>query len=245
MLTKEIKNVSIKLNDKRREIEMIIKDLSKDVVIGAHRKLMNAVNKNGGKNMLNVFINKRMVTVNQFRAMRSAIKGEDDSKILYYFGGVPVYLSDQFLQMNMAVIAAYGKDLFERDIIVVDSHFMRLEEDVQLFILAHELGHSKDEEINTKGGILGFIKTQIMRQLNSIIGEVSREESFADIYASHAIGPDKALKALNKMQDIMGRYKYRGRCKEIDLRIETIEWLIEDDAYSDENIIFKSLKGGE
>ena len=83
----------------------------------------------------------------------------------------------------------------------------------------HEVGHSKDPDIE----VIGFAAQQWNRTLQSWKGEIVREEVFADDYAVAQIGVERSVHALNELLVFASSYSVTGCAHEVKLRLDRIQ----------------------
>lgn len=117
--------------------------------------------------------------------------------------------------------------------IYIGSHFEKYSEDVQEFILLHEIGHKELKHRNSTVG-LGYTDEQVQQiyQEERLEGKYLSQEFEADEFAAKIKGKNVALVALmqfkNKYKEMLKYYTDQGSIKQINAAIEEIEYRIEN-----------------
>ena len=146
-----------------------------------------------------------------------------DSNKCYYIGDkkdrICIYDDpcDEYLHSQGIIYCGVTKVQFGElivSVIIVDSEFFRLDENIRNFFIQHEIGHIKHNDDNTSK-MLGKLIV-----LGRSIGCLPKMEVRADCYAASVIGKGAAKAALrslasNKNLPIMSRFECFRRSNKI------------------------------
>ena len=160
-------------------------------------------------------------TLKAAKVVRKA-KEENNASLIPYenlepFNGMPVIKSEMALASMGVVAVVVIRDIFGDHTIYVDDFFDELSDNAKEFAMWHEVGHTKDPDIE----VIGFAAQQWNRILQSWKGEIVREEVFADDYAVAQIGVERSVHALNELLALL--HLISGCAHEVKLRLDRIQ----------------------
>ena len=163
------------------------------------------------------------LNVDAFKAAKEMAQGNNpELELLYHVDGYPVYHSHETMVVSGLLVAISVQDFWFGKRIIVDDNYNNLSQVGKEFVIAHEIGHFEDNQLNLDTPIKDKSKERITAANHNT---VTKEEAFADTYAALYIGIDNAIKALREIGEVSNSYRLKGKDKEMDLRIEALKKL--------------------